>query len=135
MSWRHLAGTFGKLEAPGDAHVGALAAVAVDVGLAALALAVAHQARRGRPTRALWASVALFAAISALANLDHALGVALGHAPTWADVTGGQLDRLTLARAVVFSAAPPLLVLVPAGVVDRLAADRQPAADSVGASV
>lgn len=131
-SWRHLAGAFATLEYAGEWFVGAGAAVAVDLGLAALALAVASEARRGRPTRRLWLAVALFAGISALANLDHALTVALGHVPTWADVTGGQLDRLTLARAVVFSAALPLLVMVLAHVVDRLAAEHA-AAMPVGA--
>jgi hypothetical protein len=121
-SWVHLAETFALLERPGRYWVGALAATAVDLGLAALALALAERARRGQPTRSLRGAVVLFAVVSALANWDHALSVLQARPATWADVGG--LDGLAMARAVVFSATLPLLVVTLAYVVDRLAADR-----------
>lgn len=119
-SWWHLAETFATLERPGRWYIGALAATAVDLGLAVLALALAHQAHHGRPTRDLMAATVLFAAISALANLDHALTVLTGATPTTASVAA--LDPLALGRAVVFSATLPVLVVVLAHVVDRMAA-------------
>lgn len=121
-SWVHLAETFALLERPGRYWVGALAATAVDLGLGALALALADRARRGQPTGALRGAVVLFAGVSAMANLDHAMAVLLGQPATWADV--GSLDALALARAVVFSATLPILVVTLAYVVDRMAADR-----------
>lgn len=115
-SWRHLAATFGTLEAASDQWAGVLAATAVDLGLAALALAVAHESRRGRGTRGLWLAVAFFAAISTLANADHALTAIIGHTPTRGDLAG--LDALVIIRVLVFAATLPAMVLVLAWVVD-----------------
>lgn len=115
-SWRHLAATFATLEIASEQWAGVLAATAVDLGLAALALAVAHESRRGRDTRRLWVAVAFFAGISTLANADHALTALVGHTPTWADVQA--LDRLVQLRVLVFAATLPAMVLVLAWVVD-----------------
>lgn len=126
-SWRHLAATFGTLELASDQWAGVLAATAVDLGLAALALAVAHESRRGRGTRGLWCAVAFFAGISTLANADHALTAIIGHTPTWGDLAG--LDRLVIIRVLVFAATLPAMVLVLAWVVDVVTSGEPMTAD------
>lgn len=74
-SVQHLAWTFGTLERPGYEWLGWVPAVAVDTGLAALAYTIQQRKRAKRPVAILWAGVAGFAAVSALANLYHALAV------------------------------------------------------------
>lgn len=125
-SWWHLATNFGSLEHPGQWVIGAAAALTVDLGLAALALAVAYESGRGRDTGFMWGAVILFALISALANADHALTVMVGHAPTLTDVAA--LDTLARLRVLVFAAALPVLVVVLARVVDRIATPTKAAA-------
>jgi hypothetical protein len=118
-SWRHLAATFGAIEADADRWTGALAATAVDLGLAALALAIAHEARRGRRARGLWVAVIVLAIISALANADHVASERVGHLVTLPDLVA--MDPLTLGRIVVYAATLPALVLLLAWCVERIA--------------
>lgn len=74
-SIQHLAYTFGTVERPGWEFLGWIPAVAVDMGLAALAYTIQHRKRNNGSTTALWAGVVGFAAVSALANFYHALSV------------------------------------------------------------
>lgn len=101
-SIQHLAWVFGTVERPGYEWLGWIPAVAVDAGLAALAYTIQQRKRAKRPTAVLWAGVAGFAIISALANLYHALaveGVAL--ADTW----------VMYAKAFVLSATLPAMYI------------------------
>lgn len=124
-SWSHVVAAFARLEHGGApawlARVGplaaVLAAVALDLGLIALAWGIGQRRRLGRPAGDLWAAVAVFAGLSAFANANHALGVVLkGQAVTWAAVTA--LDGWTLASVIGLAAALPLLALWLARVVE-----------------
>lgn len=124
-SWSHVVAAFARLEHGGPpawlARVGplaaVLAAVALDLGLIALAWGIGQRRRLGRPAGDLWAAVAVFAGLSAFANANHALGVVLkGQAVTWAAVTA--LDGWTLASVIGLAAALPLLALWLARVVE-----------------
>jgi len=108
-SMGHVAWAFGTLEFAGSAWVGWLAALAVDAGLAALAYGVQQRKRARRSARDLWAGVLLFAAISAFANLLHAMTAVTGETVTL--VTFGTVDALALAKAVILSASLPVLVV------------------------
>lgn len=116
-SWAHVARVFGTLEESGPpaflASLGpataVLAALGLDLGLISLAWAIGQRRRLGRAAGDLWAAVGVFAALSAFANADAALGVVLGAAPTWAAVAA--LDGWTLARVVLLAAALPALAL------------------------
>lgn len=134
-SWAHVARTFGSLEESGPpaflASLGpataVLAAVGLDLGLISLAWAIGQRRRLGRAAGDLWAAVAVFAALSAFANADAALGVVLGTAPTWAAVA--ELDAWTLARVVLLAAALPALALWLSRVVEL---DAEAGADVAG---
>lgn len=116
-SWAHVARVFGSLEESGPpaflASLGpaaaVLAALGLDGGLISLAWAIGQRRRLGRSGGDLWLAVGVFAALSAFANADAALGVVLGAPPTWAAVAA--LDRWTLARVVLLAAALPALAL------------------------
>jgi len=108
-SMGHVAWAFGTLEFAGSEWVGWLAALAVDAGLAALAYGVQQRKRARRSARDLWAGVLLFAAISAFANLLHAMTAVTGSTVTLA--TFGAIDALALAKTVILSASLPLLVV------------------------
>lgn len=123
-SWAHVAGAFGQLERGGAPAwisragpvASVLAACGLDLGLMGLAWAVAARRRLGRPARDLWATVGIFAVLSAFANMDAALRVALGRPASWAAVAS--LDPWTLARVVALAGALPLLVLALARAVE-----------------
>jgi len=109
-SLKHVAWAFGTLEFEGEQWNGWLAALAVDAGLAALAYAIQQRRRAKRPVWTLWLGIALFAGISAFANLLHAMAVQInGQLVTVA--TFSQVDGLALAKAIVLSATLPLLVV------------------------
>jgi hypothetical protein len=108
-SIQHLAYTFGTVELPGWQLLGWIPAIAVDAGLASLAYAIQQRKRAKRPTRSLWLGVALFAAISALANFYHALAVESGGRATLSDLRS--LDLLQIGKALVLSATLPALVV------------------------
>lgn len=142
-SWAHVAGTFGTLEHGGAPawlrtlapFTAPMAAVAVDVGLIALAWGVGARARAGKPARDLWAGVAVFAALSALANFDHALSVVAGPGDTNGVATFVALPRYAQLKLIALSATLPLLALYLARVLETSAAtDREtvaPAAPEV----
>lgn len=92
----HVAATFNRFERPDAQYGGWLAAVAVDLGLAALAYAIQQRKRARRSVRSLWAGVMIFAAISGYANVLHALSV----------------SPATPFAAIAFSATLPGLVVL-----------------------
>ena len=124
-SWSHVVAAFARLEHGGApawlARVGplaaVLAAVALDLGLIALAWGIGQRRRLGRPAGDLWAAVAVFAGLSAFANAGHAFTVVFDGAPvTWAAIVA--LDGWTLASVIGLAAALPLLALWLARVVE-----------------
>lgn len=127
-SWTHVAAAFGELEHGGPPAilrrvgplVGPLAAVAVDLGLIALAWAIGARRRVGRPVGDLWLGAAVFAGLSALANFDHALRVIAGNAAdpvaVWSALAA--YDRF---RVLALSATLPLLALYLTRVVETAA--------------
>lgn len=124
-SWSHVVAAFARFEHGGPpawlARVGplaaVLAAVALDLGLIALAWGIGQRRRLGKPSGDLWAAVAVFGLLSAFANAGHALDVALGETPvTWGAIVA--LDGWTLASVIGLAAALPLLALWLARVVE-----------------
>lgn len=85
-SLRHVAWAFSTLE-HGDLWAGYVQAVAVDVGLAVLALGIQVRRRQRRGTAVLWAGVVMFSAISIYSNylfgLVHQADVAAGPLASW----------------------------------------------------
>lgn len=108
-SVQHIAWTFGTVEQPGREWLGWIPAVAVDAGLAALAYTIQQRRKAKRPVVILWAGVAIFALISALANMYHALVVESGGITSLAAI--GAIDPLLIAKAVFLSATLPALVV------------------------
>lgn len=103
----HLAYTFGTVER--NAAWGWVSAIAVDTGLAALAYTIQQRKTAKRKTASLWAGVAFFAGISALANFYHALSVESGGAVAVSSLYSA--DWLELAKAVILSATLPAMVI------------------------
>lgn len=99
-SLRHVAWTFSTLE-NGNLGAGYVQAVAVDLGLVALALGIQQRRRQRRGTLVLWIGVGLFSAISVYANLLYGL-------VHQQNVLAGQLADM---RPVLMSAVLPMLVL------------------------
>lgn len=107
-SLTHVAWAFSTLE-PGSGSwprtVATLEAIAVDVGLAALAFGIQQRRRQNRSARVLWIGIGLFSAVSTYANLLHGFAfsgpVTLGDAPAW----------LGSLRPWLLSGVLPLLVL------------------------
>jgi hypothetical protein len=98
-SLRHVAWTFSTLE--GDNMVaGYIQAIAIDVGLFALAFGVQQRKRTGKSARWLWLGVVLFSAISAYANLLHGLHY----------TSPESFDWWAQARPYLLAGALPLLV-------------------------
>jgi hypothetical protein len=108
-SLQHIAWTFGTVERVGQEWLGWIPAIAVDAGLAALAYTIQQRRKAKRPVAVLWAGVGIFAIISALANLYHALSVEVGGFTTLAAI--GTIDALLIAKAVFLSATLPALVV------------------------
>jgi hypothetical protein len=108
-SVNHIAWTFGTVEQPGRDWLGWIPAIAVDAGLAALAYTIQQRRKVKRPVAILWAGVAIFALISALANLYHALAVESGGITSLAAI--GAIDVLLIAKAAFLSATLPALVV------------------------
>ena len=118
----HVASSFGSLE---DGQVvGWLAALGIDAGIAVLM----WRLMTGRTDRPRWskAGVLLMALVSAWANLDHALSVAIGEdnvsgalstwhgSPTW-----------QVARVLMLSITLPVLTVILAAVVEGEQTDEQ----------
>ncbi len=102
-SLRHVAWGFSTLE-QGDMLAGYIQAIAVDLGLFALAMGIQNRKRQARGTRWLWAGVLLFSAVSTYANLLHGLAF-----QTDLGLQGWQW--LVSIRPVVLSGVLPLLVV------------------------
>lgn len=103
----HLAFTFGMLERV--SWLGWIPAIAVDAGLLALAYSIQQRRRAKRNAITLWAGVILFAIISMIANLYHALSVEGTGTITIA--TLASVDWLQLGLAIVLSATLPVMVV------------------------
>jgi hypothetical protein len=103
-SLTHVAWAFSTLHG-GDLRLGYVQAVAVDVGLAALAVGIQQRRKAGRAAWRLWSGVVLFALISTYANLLHGMAhteaVQLIDAPAW----------LLILRPWLLSAILPTLVI------------------------
>lgn len=121
-SLRHVVAALAVLEPDGATWPALVGALAIDVGMVAILGAVAVAARRGRPVGRLLAALALFAGVSALANLDAAAAALTGARVTWESLPA--LDRLDVARALVYSAVLPVLVLVLAWAAEGIASAR-----------
>jgi len=102
-SLRHVAWGFSTLE-QGDIVAGYIQAVAVDLGLLALALGIQDRKRNSRGTLSLWLGVALFCAVSTYANLLHGLYFQT-------DLGLAEWQWLVFARPFVLSGVLPLLVV------------------------
>ena len=104
-SLRHVAHTFTSID--GDNVWGLVQAVAIDAGLFALALGITQRRRVNRPSRWLWAGVAIFTGISVYANLAYGLTFTLDALPGW----------VTDSKPYVLAGALPILVLYLAEIV------------------
>lgn len=102
-SLRHVAWGFSTLES-GDLIAGYVQAVAVDVGLFALAIGIQDRRRQARPTLALWIGAGLFSLVSTYANLLHGLYFAT-------DIGLSSWAWLVAARPVILSGVLPALVI------------------------
>jgi len=102
-SLRHVAWGFSTLE-QGDLTAGYIQAVAVDIGLFALAIGIQQRRKQGRRSIGLWVGVVLFSGVSTYANLLHGLVYA-------APVNLSGWDWLIAARPFVLSAVLPILVV------------------------
>ena len=118
-SYQHVRRAFGALEPDGSSLTAFAAAAAVEVGMAALALALVARRRDGARDGRLWAGLAGMAAVSALANADAALtALGGGQRPLWA--AGLAVDPLDVARAIIGAATLPGLVLFLAAAAETL---------------
>jgi hypothetical protein len=104
-SLRHVAHTFASIDA--NTTWGWVQAVAVDVGLFALALAITQRRRAKRRTWTLWLGVVIFSLISIYANLAYGLMFTLKFSPSW----------LKFSKPWILAATLPLLVLYLAEIV------------------
>ena len=102
-SLRHVAWGFSTLES-GDLIAGYVQAVAVDVGLFALAIGIQDRRRQARPTLALWIGAGLFSLVSTYANLLHGLYFAT-------DIGLSSWAWMVAARPVILSGVLPALVI------------------------
>jgi predicted transcriptional regulator len=102
-SLRHVAWGFSTLE-QGDLTAGYIQAIAVDIGLFALAIGIQQHRKQGRRSIGLWAGVVLFSGVSTYANLLHGLVYA-------APIALQGWDWLIFARPFVLSAVLPILVV------------------------
>lgn len=128
-SYQHVRRAFGALEPDPSSLTAFAAAAAVEIGMAALALALVARRRDGARDGRLWAGLAGMAAVSALANADAALtALGGGQRPLWS--AGLDVDPLDVARAMIGAGALPALVLFLAAAAETLtgAADAPPAA-------
>jgi predicted transcriptional regulator len=102
-SLRHVAWGFSTLE-QGDLLAGYVQAVAVDIGLFALAVGIQERRKDGRKTWGLWFGVGLFSGVSTYANLLHGLTFASA-------LTLNGWAWLVSIRPLVLSGVLPLLVV------------------------
>jgi len=109
-SLRHVAWGFSTLES-GDLVAGYVQAVAVDLGLFALAIGIQQRRRQRRGTGVLWIGVLLFAGLSTYANLLH--GVMFKSEIDLSRWTSNVtiMSWLDFLRPVLLSGVLPLLVV------------------------
>lgn len=109
----HLAWTFGTLE-----HypwIGWIPAIAVDLGMAGIAYGIQQRKRARKAAWQYWLALVVFAGISALANLYHALALEAGGDLSTSGLYA--LDWLSITKAITLSAALPILAIVLAEIV------------------
>lgn len=99
-SIQHVAWSFASLSG-GDMIFGYIQAIAVDIGILALAYGVQIRKRVKRPTTRLWVGVVVFSAVSTYANLLYGLA-------HLSDIGVGKLADL---RPYILSAVLPLMVI------------------------
>lgn len=106
-SMEHTAWGFATLNG-GSMFWGYAQALAIDLGMAALALAIRQRKIAGKHSKALWAGVGLFCVVSVYANLlygtAHAQEIRLQDGYEWAGV-------LVWLRPILFSGVLPILVV------------------------
>jgi len=102
-SLTHVAWSFSTLEG-GDLRLGYVQAVAVDVGLFAIAVGIQRARREGRRTWGLWGGVIFFAFISTYANLLHGLIFS-------SDLYLPGFNWLIALRPLLLSAVLPIMVI------------------------
>lgn len=98
-SLKHLAAIFATID--GNHLLGWLQAIAIDVGLFALAYSIRVRKAAGRNIKPVWAGVVVFTAISVYGNLAYGLFATTGNLPAW----------IVASRPVVLAASLPILVL------------------------
>lgn len=102
-SLTHVAWSFSTLE-NGNLFMGFVQAIAVDVGLFAIAVGIQRARREGRRTLMLWGGVLFFAFISTYANLLHGLAFSSRlELPGW--------EPLVFFRPFLLSAVLPIMVV------------------------
>lgn len=109
-SLQHTAWSFTTLE-QGNLALGYIQAVAVEIGLAALAFGIQQKKKQKRSTKWLWIGVASFSLISAYANLLHGL---VYSSPLNIQASWRWMDTL---RPILLSAVLPALVIYLAEIV------------------
>jgi hypothetical protein len=133
-SLRHVAWGFSTLE-QGDWAAGYVQAIAVDLGLLAIAIGIQRARAQGRRgvTRWLWVGAGLFAAISVYANLLHGLAFesAIRLQRDW-----GQFGVVMIAlRPFLLSGVLPLMVIYLSEIVAANYNYQQESAESAGVRV
>lgn len=98
-SLKHLASIFATID--GNHLLGWLQAIAIDVGLFALAYSIRVRKAAGRNIKPVWAGVIVFTAISVYGNLAYGLFATTGNLPVW----------IVASRPAILAASLPILVL------------------------
>jgi hypothetical protein len=114
-SLRHLAATFASID--GNVYLGWLQAVAIDVGLFALAYSIRLHKVAGRSVKPVWFGVTVFTGISIYGNYAYAIFATTGNFPGW----------IILTRPAILAGSLPVLVLF---LSELLSNDRQHAVDT-----
>jgi hypothetical protein len=107
-------------------------AAAVELGVAALALAISVPRPGSRPRRRLYIGVLLFVGASLFANYDASLESLTGGPVTWSRLT--TLDPWTLAKAALLGGVIPLMVLAVFDALRDLVGVEAPVAPTKGAA-
>lgn len=109
-SLKHLAAIFASVD--GNYFMGWVQAIAIDVGLFALAYSIRVRKAANRSTRPLWGGVVLFSCISVYGNLAYGILSTTGQLPAWIELT----------KPFILAASLPVLVLF---LSELLSEDRQ----------
>lgn len=98
-SLKHLASVFASVD--GDVIFGWVQAISIDAGLFSLAYSIRQRKIAGKPTKFVWAGVALFSAISIYGNYAYGLLATAGELPGWMVIT----------KPLILAASLPVLVI------------------------